>query len=107
MAKKEKPAKPVKIEDALLVGLGAAGVARERATDFFEYLIKEGKLAVKDKQKLRKKLTTKGEKELHMMTKVYESAVKSVLHTLNIPTRSEFEALKRRVGPKRKSKKSR
>ncbi|MBI2551166.1 hypothetical protein HYV73_02360 [Candidatus Uhrbacteria bacterium] len=95
-------AKKFTIEEPLLISLGVASLAKERAEDFLEFLMKEGKLAVEDQAKMRQKLAAQGEKEYQAMSKWYEKAVRETLKILNIPTRSEFESLKRKVTGKKR-----
>ncbi len=95
-------ANKLKLEEPLLIGLGIASLAKERTKDFLEFLMKEGKLAAKDQAKMRKKLVAQGEKEYRAMSKGYEKAVRETMNMLNVPTRSEFEALKRKVEGKKK-----
>lgn len=93
--------KKIGLDEALLVGLGVAAMAKEQAEDFLNFLRKEGRLASKDQAKLRKQLVARGEKEYRAMTKGYGAAVKRTFEILNVPTRSEFEALKRKVEKKK------
>lgn len=93
--------KKIKLENTLLIGLGAASIAKERAQDFVDFVLKQGKLAAKDQKKLRSKLIKQGQREYASMSKAYEKAVRQTLAALNIPTRSEFEALKRKVSKKK------
>ena len=85
------------VEQALFLSLGAAATARERLTDFIDYLIKEGKSATPDRDKLMKQLNVKGEAEYKKMKKTYESAINASLKAMDIPTRKEFEALRKEV----------
>ena len=89
--------KPSPVEQALFLSLGAAATARERLTDFIDYLIKEGKAATTDRDKLMKQLNVKGEAEYKKMKKTYENAIHATLKAMDIPTRKEFEALRREV----------
>lgn len=90
------------MQESLELGLGVASVARERAEEFVEYLAKEGKSAIRDQAKLRARLVARGEKEYRAMARGYENAVRKVLKAMSVPTRSEFEALKRKVEEKKK-----
>ncbi|TAK03809.1 hypothetical protein EPO34_01445 [Patescibacteria group bacterium] len=97
-------AKKLKLEEPLMLGLGVASLAKERAADFLDYLLKEGKLAAKDQARMRKDLAARGKTEYRAMSTGYGKAVRETLKTLDIPTRSEFEALKRRVAGKKKKR---
>ncbi|OGL66555.1 hypothetical protein A2856_02605 [Candidatus Uhrbacteria bacterium RIFCSPHIGHO2_01_FULL_63_20] len=97
-------AKKMKLEEPLFIGLGVAALAKERAQDFLDYLVKEGKLAAKDQAKMRKELAARGKKEYRTMSGGYDKAVRETLKMLDIPTRSEFEALKRQVAGKKKKR---
>lgn len=95
--------KKISLQESLTLGMGIASIAKERAEDFIEYIAKEGKTAIKDQGKLRARLMARGEKEYHAMARGYDRAVRKTLKTLNVPTRSEFEALKRKVEGKKKT----
>lgn len=93
-------------EEALFLSLGAAATARERLTDFLDYLIKEGKAATTDRRKLQKQLEAKGQREYRKMKQVYEQSVQSALKTMGIPTRKEFEALRREMAKPKSRRRS-
>lgn len=89
-------------EEALLAGLGVMSLAKGRVEEFIGSLVKDGKLAIKDQKNLRKRLIAEGQKEYRTMTRGYQKIVRETLKTLNVPTRSEFDALKRLVEKKRR-----
>lgn len=93
----------ISLQESLALGMGVAAVAKERAEDFIEYLAKEGKTAIKDQGRMRARLMARGEKEYAAMARGYDNAVRKALRALNVPTRSEFEALKRKVEGKKKT----
>ena len=95
-------ANKLKLEDTLLIGLGVASLAKGRMKEVLSYLAKQGKLATKDQAKMQKKLIEQGKREYTVLSKGYEKAVRQTLKMLNIPTRSEFEALKRTVARNKK-----
>lgn len=90
------------LEDAFLMSLGLASMAKERAAEVLEYMVKEGRLAAKDQAKLQKRLVAQGEKEYQAMRRSYEASLGTALKALNVPTRKEFEALKKKVEKRRK-----
>ena len=98
--------KPSPFEEALLLSLGAAATARDSLSDFIDYLVKEGKTATTDREKIRKELESKGQMEYRKMQKVYEQSVHAALRAMDIPNRKEFEALKREVAKSKKHRHS-
>lgn len=70
------------LEESLMLGLGLASLLRGRMQAFLDFLVKEGKLAVKDQKKFRKQLIDVGEKEYGSMVREYEKYVSRVMNAL-------------------------
>lgn len=94
-----------KTEDVFLMGLGLLSMSKDRVSDMVDFFVQEGKLAMKDQKKLKKQLLTQGGKEYKKMMGMYEKTVQSTLKVMNVPTRKEFDALKKKVDGQSKKKK--
>lgn len=92
-SKKKKSAKAT-ASSFFYASLGLAVLAKDQVEAVASALVKEGKLLAKDKGKFKKGLETKGQ---DLMTAVWKN--------LDVPSRKEFEALKRQVAGKRPTKK--
>jgi len=85
----------------LLAGVGAVNLAQEEVEDFVNKLIERGEIAEKDGRKLvtdifekRKKQVKKVEKDAE---KQFDSRIEDILSRLNIPTKSDIEALNDKI----------
>lgn len=88
-------------EESLFLGLGFAALLRGRMQAFLDFLVKEGKLAVKDQKKFRKQLTDAGAKEYGSLVKDYEQYAKRVMGALkDVPGKAEHT--KKKSGKKAK-----
>jgi poly(hydroxyalkanoate) granule-associated protein len=86
----------------LLASVGAVVLAQEEIEDFVNRLVEKGEIAEKDGKKLvkdilerRKKETAKVEKEVDDRI---ESIVEKVLGRMNVPTKSDIDALSKKIG---------
>lgn len=89
----------------VLAGLGLAVVTKEKAEAIAKFLIKKGNASKKDAKKIAKIIMEDAQKG----KKIIEDRVKPILHEISkkfdLPTRKEFEALKRTVSELKKKKK--
>lgn len=103
--KKKISRKQLNAEEMLYTGFGLAVMAKDQLDAFTSFLVKEGKLVAKDQGKFQKDLAKKGEGAYKKMKLEMEKTMSYVLKQMNMPTRKEFDALKRKVDGKFKSKK--
>ncbi len=87
-----------KPEEAMLMSLGITTFTKDRFAELLKVFEKKAGLALKEKEKTRKELIARGKKEYQSLTRAYERALHNALKTLDIPSRKEFESLKRKVG---------
>ncbi len=100
----------------LLAGMGAVALSMEEAQEFVEKLVERGEIAETDAQKLMQELrkrTRRSEKEVAQAAKkaekstkgavkkaedALEETVESVLKGLNVPSKSDVDALSKKIG---------
>ncbi|GAB6279088.1 MAG: hypothetical protein STSR0006_10910 [Lentimicrobium sp.] len=84
-------------KNAILAGIGLASLTREKAEEFAKELINRGELSENDKAKFVKDVMDQTEKSKTELEKKIEKSLEEILAKLNIPTRKEFEELKKKV----------
>ena len=100
----------------LLAGVGAVALTMEEAQEFVEKLVERGEIAETDAQKLMQELrkrARRGEKEVTKAAQkaekdtksavkkaegALEDTVESVLKGLNVPSKSDVDALSKKIG---------
>jgi len=84
-----------------LAGLGAFGYAQKEGGMLFDALVKQGeaiqKLATKTAGQTIVDVKVTASKSWGKLEKVFEAGVANALHTLNVPTKKEFDELSRRI----------
>ncbi|MGA8747884.1 MAG: phasin family protein [Pseudolabrys sp.] len=84
-----------------LAGLGAFGYAQKEGGMLFDALVKQGeaiqKRATKTAGQTIAEVKVTASKSWGKLEKVFEAGVANALHTLNVPTKKEFDKLSRRV----------
>ena len=84
-----------------LAGLGAFADAQKEGGKLFDALVKQGeaiqKRATKTAGQTIADVKVTASKSWDKLEKVIEAAVANALHTLNVPTKKEFDKLSRRV----------
>ncbi|MGP0094820.1 MAG: phasin family protein [Xanthobacteraceae bacterium] len=94
-----------------LAGLGAFAGAQKEGSKLFNALVKQGEVVQKraanaaDETIAEVKATAS--KSWDKVERVFEDGVARALHTLNVPTKKEFDKLSRRVGELESATKSR
>lgn len=85
------------IERILLAGLGVVALTKEKAEEIVEELIKRGEISKKDQPNFVKRLLEGGKDTRIEIEKIVEKSVTNVLDKLNIPTKSDIDALMKKV----------
>jgi poly(hydroxyalkanoate) granule-associated protein len=84
-----------------LAGLGAFGYAHKEGGTLFDALVKQGEAVQKRAAKAAGQkiadVQLTASKSWDKLEKVFEAGVANALHTLNLPTKKEFDQLSRRV----------
>jgi poly(hydroxyalkanoate) granule-associated protein len=81
------------IERMLLAGAGVIALTKEKAEEIVDDLIKRGKVAKNDKEKFVKKFLKRGKDTKVEIEKIVEKSMTNVLNKLNIPTKTDIDAL--------------
>jgi len=85
----------------LLAGVGAVALAQDEVEAFVNRLIERGEIAEKDGRKLINDVMDRRRKQMEeTQTKAKENLdgrVEAILHRMNIPTKSDIEALSEKI----------
>lgn len=89
------------VRKVLMAGIGAVALAQEEVEDFVNKLVERGEIAEKDGRKLVNDILEKRRGKTQETTKRVESELEkrmeSLLDRMNIPTKSDIEALTTKV----------
>ncbi|HOL00560.1 MAG TPA: phasin family protein [Paludibacteraceae bacterium] len=85
------------IKNAVLAGIGLISLTREKAEEFAKELIKKGELSENEKAKFVKDVLEQSEKSKREIEEKIEKTVETVMAKMNIPSKKEFEELKKKV----------
>ncbi|UCG25145.1 MAG: phasin family protein [Chloroflexota bacterium] len=87
--------------NVLLAGIGAIALTQEEVEKFVHKLIERGEIAEKDGRKLindvMEKRRRKAEEESAEAEDTYESRMEEVLARMNIPSKTDIDALSRKI----------
>lgn len=85
------------IKNAVLASIGLISLTREKAEEFAKELIKKGELSENEKAKFIKDVLEQSEKRKTEIEEKIEKTVETVIAKMNIPSKKEFEELKKKV----------
>lgn len=85
------------IKKILLASVGAVSLTKEKAENLLEELVKRGEIAREDKTSLLSEILKSIEQSQQETRKFIQKEMEKALKALDIPTRSEFEELKKQV----------
>lgn len=85
------------IERLINAGFGAIAITKEKAEKIVEELVKKGEVTKKDKPEFVKNLVEKGKEGRAEIEKLVEKSMTNVLNKLNIPTKSDIDALMKKI----------
>jgi len=85
------------IKNAVLASIGLISLTREKAEEFAKELIKKGELSENEKAKFIKDVLERSEKSKTEIEEKIEKTVETVMAKMNIPSKKEFEELKKKV----------
>ena len=90
---------------SLLAGLGLAVITKEKAQAIAKLLVKKGKASEAEAEKVAKMILVNAKKGKKIVEEHMDKAVKNISEKINVPSRKEFEKLKKMVSEiKRKRK---
>lgn len=101
----EQPSQPTQernpIQDTLrkvlLAGIGAMALAQDEFEALVNRLVERGELAEKDGKKLIREMMEKQKKENRRVEEYVTKRVEETLSRLNMPTKSDIEALSKKI----------
>lgn len=85
------------ITNILLAGIGAMVITKEKAEDIMGELIQKGSVSRDEAKAVIDSLVEKGEKEKKNFLESIRLEVRKTIEEMGIPSREEFEALKKKV----------
>jgi poly(hydroxyalkanoate) granule-associated protein len=85
------------IEKMLLASLGVLTITKEKTEKIVEEFVKRGEIAKKDKAGYINKLFERGKDARIEIEKIVEKSMTNVLNKLNIPTKSDIDALMKKI----------
>ena len=91
------------IKKTMLVGAGLAAMTREKIEGTIDELVKKGELSEKEGKELVDELVEKSRKYKKDLEGKVEKIVTDTVKKLNIPTRDELTALKKKIEQMEKS----
>jgi poly(hydroxyalkanoate) granule-associated protein len=81
----------------LLAGIGAMALAQDEIEEFVDRLVERGEIAEKDGRKLVREIMEKRMKDADLTEEDVAKKVESVLHRMNVPTKSDIESLTEKI----------
>lgn len=93
VAEAEKSPLVEAVRKVLLAGIGAVALAQDEIEDFVNKLVERGEIAETDGRKLIKDVTARRKKQAQKAETELDKRVEEILGHMNIPTKSEIEAL--------------
>jgi poly(hydroxyalkanoate) granule-associated protein len=81
----------------LLASIGAVALAQEEVDEFVNRLVERGEIAEKDGKKLIREMMDRRRKETQKAEDRMDSRVKELLGRMNVPTKSDIEALSAKI----------
>jgi poly(hydroxyalkanoate) granule-associated protein len=81
----------------LLAGIGAMALAQEEIDDFVNRLVERGEIAEKDGKKLIREMMERRKRETQKAENEMDKRVKDLLDRMNVPTKSDIEALSAKI----------
>jgi len=85
------------IKKAMLTGLGAVSLTREKIEEIGRDFIEKGKLSQQEGEKLMEDLVAKADESKQEIKKQIEERVDDILKKMNLVKVSELEELKRQI----------
>ena len=83
------------VRKMMLAGIGAAALAQDEMEDFVNKLIERGQIAEADGKKLLKDMVERRKRDVQKTD--LDKRVEELLTRMNIPTKSEIEALGQKI----------
>ncbi|HBR10228.1 TPA: hypothetical protein DD712_03120 [Candidatus Acetothermia bacterium] len=85
------------MKKGILIGIGVASLAKDRAEELIEKIAEESKLSEEEGRKLVKELLEKSDEARKEFQDQVGKRVKEALNAMDIPSREELQGLKARI----------
>lgn len=85
------------IRKGLFAGLGALLLSKDKVNEAVQKLVKESKISREEAEKLTKELVSSGQRQWEEMEESLGNSVRKGVQNLDIASKKEFQALKKRV----------
>jgi poly(hydroxyalkanoate) granule-associated protein len=85
------------LHKVLLASIGAVALAQEEIEDFVNRLVERGEIAERDGKELLSDLMDRRKKEAEKAEQQMDTRVEEFLGRVNVPTKSDIEALSARI----------
>ncbi len=85
------------VRRVVLASIGAVALASDEVENFVNRLVERGEIAEKDGRKLLKEVTERTQKQMKPAEKQVEKRLETMLDNLNIPTKTDIDALSEKV----------
>jgi poly(hydroxyalkanoate) granule-associated protein len=85
------------VHKVLLAGIGAVALAQDEVEDFVNKLVERGEIAEVDGKKLIKEVMDRRKKDAQKAEAGLDRRIEEILSRMNIPTKSEIEALSQKI----------
>ena len=85
------------VRKVLLAGIGAVALAQEEVEDLVNKLVERGELAEKDGKNLVREIMSKRQKGQEKVEDEYTKRVEDILERMNVPTKSDIDALGKKI----------
>lgn len=82
---------------AILLGLGALELTREKVEAFVDELVKKGEIATKERSDYLEEFLKAAEKEEKKALEKISTALQNVLTELGLPTKEDLQTIERRL----------
>lgn len=85
------------IKKLLYAGIGAVALTKEKAEEIIDELVKKGDIAKEEKASVLSNILKAADKRKGEIQKFIKDEIQKGLKVLDVPTREEFDQLKKKV----------
>ena len=86
-----------KLNEMLMMGLGAVALSKEKAQQFADELVKKGKIASEESSAVAEEIAEKGKKTKTEISKLIRSELKKSAENLNLATVGDIDKLEKKI----------
>ena len=86
-----------KVNEMLMMGLGAVAFTKEKAQEVADELVKKGKIASEESSAVAEEIAEKGKKTKTELSKLIKSEIKKSVENLNLATADDIDRLEKKI----------